>query len=1259
MNEYDNPWGELDGILLGYPFDQLLDQECGLLKNRRPGIKLSKQEGRRTITAGDILSTVKLAKRVLEWPNPRSRGSGPSLSDSEREQVSRALRAAEDASSTGAKARLPESLEKLASELAMVVNNQASRCGRNVRKLDALVRATDGLVTGLHRMTRPQISTGNVVICGEPGTAKSTLALQFAAACVHYNSSVPAYISLETPPEAVRGKAEAFGWDKYLREVRHIHEVDDFSSADRLAELLKKALSQPSRCPVVSKPETGDSDVGIICGTCGAPPFKPCILMPSLSPRPIESSPAGESLFATRFHQLERLLEAGERLNGVMRKKSPEECYVRHFLPLVVVDSLNMLGLRALNREEIYRLFALFRRCGTTGVFVVETTQDTPFDSTMADVVISMKMEEDQEYTLRYLEIEKSRYYHQVYGRHAFRTSPLPSREQQVPIVPGYDNPLASEKPPKHGVVVFPSLHYLVLKTDREPPLEHSRESEASQYDFGIKAFTRILPANLTRGQVVMLEGPRGTFKTSIALNFLARGFRDQESVLLIRLSDIGLFQQDKQHRLRHFPRLSEDMVLRRFSDKGDARNGEIPFIWETLRNVTLKDKRSEDITAYDHADHLWHNLAPTSKMDINVWASTAHKDLKFKPRLFEIAFKGGFLLPEEFVQIVREILIRRKDNERIRRIVLDDVSQIGVSYPFLRHSRTTGDFFLAAFVHLMRNHRVDLVMTGTTGQLAVANDAVSRGAALADTVVSCKSMDVFGGRYVVISGEGLIAGKGSESRTVGESVPAVVHLTNEYGPEVFTVNDKFLEGLVGLDSGKVQRPGVSIHLFQENSLTHGAYNRRVELMVRAALAREGHIEPMSEMPSSEKSRGFSLQPESTTGNVTVRGFGSDESDVIHHSLEVLRAGAPLDRTVLYTVDEFWETNDKLKERLIPLAPEDIAPDLTKTKGGEFTARDSFAAQRHDEKFGREAQQVWPYYLNVLLLAYRRELDREKEKARSWQSLKDMLASQRLEEQTDGRLPINRRFWFDISAPETLSCVLMDALLSGWRKREGTRLSKGISEMFDEETHLTEAMTKEIRALHWLFQENGFTEMSERNRETYRRVLAPDAGVYVCWYSQLQELVAREPSLATELEVCFLPGNGFTGDWYIGIAHGSVSTDLGATIIRMLCSKEEEYKRSTKVGLPVRKSWYDEDAKFYAWPKGSNVLARQILEIHQHAGSRADITGYDRIRSTLSMLAGQLTSLTGAPPSEEEGVKIIDRVFAQVRTLLGKQITQG
>ena len=67
-------------------------------------------------------------------------------------------------------------------------------------------------------------------------------------------------------------------------------------------------------------------------------------------------------------------------------------------------------------------------------------------------------------------------------------------------------------------------------------------------------------------------------------------------------------------------------------------------------------------------------------------------------------------------------------------------------------------------------------------------------------------------------------------------------------------------------------------------------------------------------------------------------------------------------------------------------------------------------------------------------------------------------------------------------------------------------------------------------------------------------LLPPDAGIYLCWYTQLRDLIMRHPQLATELEVCALPGGGFTGNWYLGILKGSVSLALGTSIIDILCS---------------------------------------------------------------------------------------------------------
>jgi hypothetical protein len=114
-----------------------------------------------------------------------------------------------------------------------------------------------------------------------------------------------------------------------------------------------------------------------------------------------------------------------------------------------------------------------------------------------------------------------------------------------------------------------------------------------------------------------------------------------------------------------------------------------------------------------------------------------------------------------------------------------------------------------------------------------------------------------------------------------------------------------------------------------------------------------------------------------------------------------------------------------------------------------------------------------------------------------------------------------------------------------------------------------------------------------------------------------------------------LPGGGFTGDWFAGIARGSVSVELGKEVLDRLCSPAEQHKRFTwGVGLPTQWAFYAQDLmnpeegpRFRAWPRSTHVPVERILRIHLQALSRSFIGDYSRFRIALAIRARHLTPL--------------------------------
>ena len=1190
--------------------------------------------------------------------------------------------------------------------------------------------------------------SGNILVNGPPGSAKSTLALQFAVACADpRNDYFSAYISLENSLDEITCKAKPFGWKEHLLKLRHIHRLNEQSTPDELAKaLLSCLLRDEEACEMCKKEGSGSSppcdkhdwkldDVlprlvqretgkGARAGQASnGPGLKSKVLLTALSPRPL-SRDDRDDIFWTRYAEVERLLIAAEELRRMIRKESncgePEDRKraARRILPLVVLDSLNMFAMRELTRDEIFCLMSLFQRHKTIGLFTVESMNAPPFDSTLADIVIALSLAEDNGYTVRYVEVTKARYQHQVYGRHPFKTTALES-DIRTPRIPVRHNTSKEGDRPRHGVVVFPSLHYVVLRT------EQGEESETGSWNppgdrWGINALNQVLPGGLKEGSVIAIEGPGGTFKTNLALTFLAAGLRWGESGMLIRLHDRQLLtpgneqlgkKEQLEERRDHWPPLGKDVVTR---DDDTPDDDKIAFDWERLtplKDVTWQQNgagSAPEINS-EKEQERWQALTSAQKAQITVWCFR-QDDAKFKEDpmgvcLFEVDFKGGHILPEELIQVVCDVILRRLDprrcETRIRRAVLDDVSEIGATYPFLRKSATSSDIFLPAFAHVMRNYGIDLVVTGTTGTLAEADEAVGHICAVADTVVSCSFCDVFGKRHVIVQGEGLIASKDQPGATAGSSVPPVIRFSAAQGqanaehpgePRVFDLDAHYLEGLVGFGTDRVYRPGVSLYVFEENQLVHGAYNRELEFMLRSAFASDD--------------RGDDRRPGGRS-SVSLVAFGSRDSEAMHDSATVFPQGEPLDRTVVRTVDEFCLASDKhqndrkqLEERFVAFSTEglferNVVGTPTRGKCGLMVRNvDKLFVADTNEKYAF----IWPYYMNLLLLAYREDAmspedgnlleaiatryggnranvlrttqwkSPRPDKRHTWQRLRDIAGRITLISQADSP-PIARRFWFDQSASETLSCAMLDALMSasfrGGRFDCAGRKDKWLdilgphrrkSRRSEEPAGLSSAEVAELVALYELFQVTEYHALSEAERDRYAAVLPGDAGIYLCWYSQLRELLTRQPDLSDCLRVCPLPGRGFTGDWFIGIAKGSVSPALGGKIISMLCRRDEDYKRYSRgVGLPVYATFGEKKSEFFSWPRSDDVLLERVLNMHEDANSRADIDDYEQIRSTCYILAKQLTPLFGPPFAkgnrETRVRRIVGRLFKQIDTI--------
>jgi hypothetical protein len=386
---------------------------------------------------------------------------------------------------------------------------------------------------------------------------------------------------------------------------------------------------------------------------------------------------------------------------------------------------------------------------------------------------------------------------------------------------------------------------------------------------------------------------------------------------------------------------------------------------------------------------------------------------------------------------------------------------------------------------------------------------------------------------------------------------------------------------------------------------------------------------------------------------VSVIRFGSDLSEAVHDSMGVL-GGRPLDRTVLCSIDEFYISGmEKNKKDFI------IVDNIF--QNGESGSNRLSPIKNFLVPMGDKDIIGVPYYANVLLLAYRSDLVdwNDLQSSTSWVDIWNKVKSIEGGNSSSNTKRVEWGFDFDMQAKETLSCAFVDAIVSGCRQitqtdnplwnRKESKLSEevfpselqewdrlrgeAVARMLGEDLKdpkIIESVSEQLIALQRLFSSS--EKYNKRDHIWSRpfpneRWLNKDSAIYLCWYSQLRDLIHRNPNLATRLRVMSLPGGGFRGDWFLGIVKGSVSVTLGRKVIEILCSEREEYKRFIRgVGLPVTYRYYNkadegipdamEAEGFLAWPS-AQVTMNTVLSIHRKGLARSRINGYLQFRPAL------------------------------------------
>jgi KaiC/GvpD/RAD55 family RecA-like ATPase len=1066
--------------------------------------------------------------------------------------------------------------------------------------------------TGTAGIAIPGEREGRVIlIIGPPGSGKSTLALQMAwGLTVGGRPAHTLYFPLEQSVEQLKKIAAGFKWDGLER----------LQSAELTPEELKRQQANPHvadwfQC-ICAKGKGRPTE--------NAQPWDyASIIVPKVSPRKKIAS-SGPELFERRLTDVHAVLDGYCHCRAKFCREAtvtesccqvlPSTCQKGNIdclsLGMVVIYSLNVFGDQELTRDQIFSLCDLVVRYGTIGVIVAEerigvgdeAAGSTQFDPAeyVADVVIRLSHHRDNGHLINTMEIAKSRYQAQVLGRHPYKMI-----SQDILLPP--DNAPTSWSRFGGGFRIFQSLHRQLSKNLRPVPW-------TGKVSFGDQDFDKRLPSWLrgdgtsTQGRsqapTLMVMGEFGTYKSALAINFLLSGLKTGESGLLLSL------QESVAPDLRRIPQFADN--------EGDL--GEKP---------DKAEKAGEE--------HSRGKIIRTS-----YYTSGKQNELSI------LSFRPGHLLPEEFVEAtIKEIKrLQRSPGCPCRlRVVLDDTSEIPSRFPLLANSQTAARLFLPVLVDVILGlGEIPILITAAREQASNESSL----SLIADVVIQTARKSLYGRDTIVVSCHAHGIEELGSITPIGLSTEGQAPSNDGTPrPPKLVVDASRFEGLIGLEGESPRRAGLGFSLYIET---------------------ECQLEEADQL----KSRASMLLGQ----EAKVKYFAPRDAESLHEAWRMWD-NLPLPDTEVIMLDEFCSCPDA-KEDTIGLA------NLQTFVSEDFRCKAPDGSNLQVSKAYRPGMvkdkpcYALPYFSNVMLLAWDSGL-----------SSGDTALLTTLEGYGKTTTELWRRlaesdvvFDYDRRAWESEACMFMELLgqdmgalrewfrgkfMQPWLDDAVARLGafRKLVQKTQPGAHISsEPRTASPSSLK-ARRPTRRTKLDKRPslRELRRNAADPRAGVWCHWFTTLRDMLSMYPDLGPQIRVAALPFGGFRGDWYLGMASGSVSLPTGWNVIKRLCGQDRDpTKLDSGIGLPVWEASYEATdstdccANAPVWPNSQPTL-KEIGQIWLNAHKRSEFTGYVRVhRLFREAFVEILQDPVGAGQEAERIKQILVVMHARVRAVLTRQV---